>query len=313
LAFKQRLEAEGNQDLAWTLGRLAVTTVDNLAKLTDTEFQQTLKLIQMKRPEEPMDLSDHRRFAPGHLSILRRLRDAVLREVTPSGADLGSTGSASSQPSQAAAAVVAEPVAQPADGRDTGSNATNTQAAEITATEEAGTQLRDAEAKVRAVLDSESPGQPAVAYALQGLVDAARHLNSQPPAEGAAASLNAIRQAARYLAASSLPSVGPTQAVKAAERTVRDVVVWRCLGHVDPRDRKEFVAALQAAFGVSELDADLQAQLLLSHRKIASNVVNSFMSNGQRATLWRGTLRPRRKKRDGQASAAIDDFTDSEL
>jgi len=65
---------------------------------------------------------------------------------------------------------------------------------------------------------------------------------------------------------------------------------------VNPRDRKEFLAALQSAFGGTELDKDLQAQLLLSHRKIANSVIESFPSNGQRATLWRGAPRPRRKR-----------------
>ncbi len=58
------------------------------------------------------------------------------------------------------------------------------------------------------------------------------------------------------------------EAVKKAERAVRDVVVWRCLCGVDPRDRKAFLSALRAAFGVDELDLDLKAQLLLSHRKM---------------------------------------------
>ena len=81
------------------------------------------------------------------------------------------------------------------------------------------------------------------------------------------------------------------------------MVVWRCLCRVNPRDRKEFLAALQAAFGVNELDTDLQAQLLLSHRKIASSVIDSFPCNGERALLWRGAPRPR-KKHAGHGQAA---------
>ena len=165
-------------------------------------------------------------------------------------------------------------------------------------------QLRDAEAKVRALLEAESSAVSNVALPVQGRMAAAQHLERPERAEGAAASLTTIRQVAKNLASNSPqgssrearqrgPDSAEREAVKAAERAVRDVVVWRCLCRVNPRDRKEFLAALQAAFGVNELDTDLQAQLLLSHRKIASSVIDSFPSNGQRATLWRGAPRPR--------------------
>ena len=64
-------------------------------------------------------------------------------------------------------------------------------------------QLRDAEAKVRALLESsssssaESSAGSNVALALQGLMDAAQHLTRPERAEGAASSLTTIRQAAK--------------------------------------------------------------------------------------------------------------------
>ena len=93
----------------------------------------------------------------------------------------------------------------------------------------------------------------------------------------------------------------------AAERALRDVLVLRCLRNAEARDRKGFLEALKTAFGVDQLDTDLQAQLLLSHRKIcdASDTIDTFPSNGMLATMWRGAPRPRRKRaRGGKAATA---------
>ena len=88
----------------------------------------------------------------------------------------------------------------------------------------------------------------------------------------------------------------------AAERAIRDVLVLRCL--FSARERKEFLIALKTAFGVQELDTNLQAQLLLSHRKI-SEEISSFPSNGMLTAMWRGAPRPRRQRKSrGQAAAA---------
>ena len=87
-AFKERLAAKGLQDLGTLLGQLAIHTADNLAKLSEGEWQDTLKLIPSKR--DAGDLADASRYAPGHFSLLRQLRDDVLREATGASAACGS-------------------------------------------------------------------------------------------------------------------------------------------------------------------------------------------------------------------------------
>ena len=160
-------------------------------------------------------------------------------------------------------------------------------------------------AKVRALVEGGAlnwASNQSAMLALEGLENATGNLREPNAAEPAALALTQIRQSARHLIDAESHAKSPErEAVKAAERATRDVVVWRCLCRSNPRDRKDFLATLTAAFGRT-LDDDLKAQLLLSHRKIASSVIESFPSNGQRATLWWGAPRPRRK-RDGPAGA----------
>ena len=94
-------------------------------------------------------------------------------------------------------------------------------------------------------------------------------------------------------------------AVKIAERAIRDVVCWRCFIRVNPRVREEFITSLKQAFeGQQQWSTDLEAQLLLAHRKSVAKVTVTFLSNGQRDALARGGIRrpPRRKELFADAS-----------
>ena len=280
-AFRERLAANDIDCLEWILGKLLVHTAYDLLQLTDREWEKTLKLIPSKRPGVLVDLEDDRRYVPVHFARLRRLRQDVLREATSTGA-----------------AVAASEPEEP-EHQDDDMGAWDAMHA---ATTEALKQLTESVSKVRELLGDGHTGQD-IANAYQNLIDAMKHFENNLTAEGAASSLKCIRQAAKSMSGPPAQPQAQATAVKVAERAVRDVVVWRGLIRVDPRDRKAFLKSLQLAFGVSELDTDLQAQLLLSHRKIASSVIDSFLSNGQRATLGRGAARGPRRKRGGQASA----------
>ena len=93
--------------------------------------------------------------------------------------------------------------------------------------------------------------------------------------------------------------------MKIAERAIRDVVCWRCSNRVNPRVREEFIASLKQAFQDHQpWSTDLEAQLLLAHRKSVAKVTVTFLSNGQRDALARGGIRrpPRRKELIADAS-----------
>ena len=67
------------------------------------------------------------------------------------------------------------------------------------------------------------------------------------------------------------------KAVMEALAYLRDMVNWRVLCRVHATSRDEFIAGLQAAFGVRKLEQDLQSQLLLSHRTIQeSGAIETF-------------------------------------
>ena len=131
-----------------------------------------------------------------------------------------------------------------------------------------------------------------------------KHFMGNESAESAASSLTSIIEAVKSME-KARPSAQEQQrpadrpelaAVKDAERAVRDVACWRCFIRVNHRDRDAFIRSLKQAFDVPELTTDLEAQLLLSHRKSVGKVTDTFLSNGQRESAARGCPRPRRKR-----------------
>ena len=83
------------------------------------------------------------------------------------------------------------------------------------------------------------------------------------------------------------------QAMKAAERTLRDVLVVRCHSRVTPDDRAAFIAVAEEAFG-AEWSREHRSQTMLSFHKVYKNKGNTFLSNNAGATLRRGRRRKRR-------------------
>ena len=139
--------------------------------------------------------------------------------------------------------------------------------------------LEQAAQMVRELVDTED-GRAPVELALNNLVEARQHLRILRLERPAATALTLIRQAGQELLKADHTQNSPYRmAVKAAERAARVLVIWRCLNQKKPQSRKQLLQALHMAFGVTKLDTDLQAQLLLSHRMIAKEVIECFASN----------------------------------
>ena len=68
-------------------------------------------------------------------------------------------------------------------------------------------------------------------------------------------------------------------AVKAAERTARDVLVMRCRCQAVPGDKDSFLETVEQAFG-GPLEQKLKAKILLSYHKITRDKVNKFLLGG---------------------------------
>ena len=85
------------------------------------------------------------------------------------------------------------------------------------------------------------------------------------------------------------------EAVKEAERAVRDVLVMRCRCQAVPGDKDSFLETVEEAFGGS-LEQKLKAKILLSYHKITRNKVNKFPSKNQIRNALRGGPRPRRQR-----------------
>ena len=84
-------------------------------------------------------------------------------------------------------------------------------------------------------------------------------------------------------------------AVKAAERTVRDVLVMRCRCQAVPGDKDSFLETVEQAFG-RPLDQKLKAVVLLSYHKITRDKPNKFLSKNQMENARRGGPRRRRER-----------------
>ena len=97
------------------------------------------------------------------------------------------------------------------------------------------------------------------------------------------------------------------EAVKAATRALRDLLVWRTFDVDDRalRDRQKFLENASEAFGVSKLEnvsENLEPQMLNAYRKIASIVIDgvtlaTFPSNNQQKnSFWKDERKKPRKK-----------------
>ena len=85
------------------------------------------------------------------------------------------------------------------------------------------------------------------------------------------------------------------EAVKEAERAVRDVLVMRCRCQAVPGDKDSFLETVEEAFGGS-LEQKLKAKILLSYHKITRDKGNKFPSKNQIRNALRGGPRPRRQR-----------------
>ena len=85
------------------------------------------------------------------------------------------------------------------------------------------------------------------------------------------------------------------EAVKEAERAVRDVLVMRCRCQAVPGNKDSFLETVEEAFGGS-LEQKLKAKILLSYHKITRDKVNKFLSKNQMRNARRGGPRPRRQR-----------------
>ena len=127
----------------------------------------------------------------------------------------------------------------------------------------------------------------------------ARRMLAEPGAKSAANALLAIRAVPRNYEDDSL------NAIKEAERKVRDVVALRCRSRREPGnrdDRDAWLRTAEEAFG-HFWDRELRDVLLLAYSKVPKN--RPFPSNNQLATERRGRSRPRRERNSGpRASSA---------
>ena len=96
------------------------------------------------------------------------------------------------------------------------------------------------------------------------------------------------------------------QAIKAAERALRDVLVVRCHSRVTSDDRAAFIAVVEEAFG-AEWSREHRSLTLLSFHKVYKDKPTNFLSQNALQTLRRGHPRQRRSR-----TAAVPQRTSSE-
>ena len=96
------------------------------------------------------------------------------------------------------------------------------------------------------------------------------------------------------------------QAIKAAERALRDVLVVRCRSRVTSDDRAAFIAVVEEAFG-AEWSREHRSLTLLSFHKVYKDKPTNFLSQNALQTLRRGHPRQRRSR-----TAAVPQRTSSE-
>ena len=85
------------------------------------------------------------------------------------------------------------------------------------------------------------------------------------------------------------------QAMRSAERALRDVLVVRCRSRVTSDDRAAFIAVVEEAFG-AEWSREHRSQTMLSFHKVYKNKRTKFLSNNELTTLRRARPRPRRSR-----------------
>ena len=120
---------------------------------------------------------------------------------------------------------------------------------------------RQVDAAVAAAERALEQAEALAGIAAQNLVGARVRLRAHPAPANAAQALDTVG-----LAAAHCP-VEAVDAVRAAERAVRDVVVLRCCSTTSPRDRDLFLAGAEEAFGRT-LELQLHSQLLLAYKKV---------------------------------------------
>lgn len=84
------------------------------------------------------------------------------------------------------------------------------------------------------------------------------------------------------------------EVLAAAERAIRDVLIWRVQLRVPLDSRQLFLAKLEEAFGCNQLQKNLYSQLMHAHATLLSQYPEAFPSNTKLAAMKRGGPRPRR-------------------
>ena len=152
--------------------------------------------------------------------------------------------------------------------------------------------LADAEAKIIVAFESIATAERALGGP-HPLLQRARELllaTTLPLAAGAAQAQELVHEVLMTCKAEA------KKAVKKADRDVRDVVMLRCRGLCDIKDRDGFLALAAQAYQ-KEPDKEATAQLLLSYHKDPKNQNCGFVSNNQVANRRNGPRPPRKKKK----------------
>jgi len=242
----------GLQGLGIVFASLGIVTFEQLAQQTESNWQRALAFIPWKREDHPDDVRDPARYGPGHRNSLDMLRDEARRayesQAGPSAED--ALAHDATVGSQAKGFVQGEEVA--ASGR-CGVAVLPTQEQLVQATGEAELQaivlLSRAEAEISG---ASRAAARSLAHARQ-ILAGHRH---------AAAEAAEALCCTSYAVSAFGPEASQHEALGAAERKCRDVLVWRCqlLVGVDAiRRRDAFLAALRVAVAEAK-DAAAQAR-----------------------------------------------------
>jgi hypothetical protein len=128
------------------------------------------------------------------------------------------------------------------------------------------------------------------------------HVESTNGHDGGDDAVIAARMAAKALFATRRASASCepgdlNAALRAAEREIRDYVVWRTQVQCRSHDRQQFMAVLRQAFN-RELTVQEFSLMLHSHaRTVAQKVPNAFLSNARNEAIKRRGRRPPRLTR----------------
>ena len=200
---------------------------------------------------------------------------------------LGSSSSSSllTVPATPAADVTASAAADAAGGRRN----------EALVTAEQAVHVAKEAVLVNAVEKKLSIAEDLVGLRAPDLAGARKILRVDRSAKGAAQVLITVGRVARFVASCTASA----NAVHAAERMVRDIVVLRCSTGIPPNSRDAFLSAAETAFGTEWHDETLQlrARVLLAYAKVMGMSINAFQSNSQVSAQKRGHTRPRRPRR----------------